>query len=165
MITSIGRRLTHVVSVGLLLSLAACTGAAPPLPADGAVSHYEDVATELAAAMAVDGTAWVLAPKTRKVTADEESCLYTPGTWTPEELLPAPPDEDSWEPRITAVNPVLSQYGFEEIDSVTPNGGRVILKTTDEYGATVTITPEGEVRIWGARVDADPCTAATLGIE
>lgn len=165
MIARTGRRLTLTVSVGLLLPLAACTGAAPPLPADGAVSHYEDVATELAAAMAVDGTSWVLAPETRKVAADEESCRFTPGTWTPEENLHEPSDENGWDRRIAAVNPVLSQYGFEEIEGVAPDGGRSLLKTTDEYGATVTITPEGDLRIWGVRVDADPCTAATLGIE
>lgn len=164
MIASPGRRLTFALTVGLLLPLAACAGTAPPLPADGAVSHYEDVATELAAALAVDGTSWVLAPKTRKVAAVEETCEYTPGTWTPAESLPAPSDEDAWGPRIDTVNPVLSQYGFAEIEDPTAQAGRFILKTTDEYGATVTITPEGEVRIWGARVDADPCTAATLGI-
>lgn len=151
--------------LAVMIPLASCSTGTAPIPADDAVSHYDDLATELEAALAVDGTAWELAPDTRKVTSGEDACLFTPGTWSPETPLPEPADDEGWEERMATVNSVLSGYGFEEIEDVTEEGSRTVLQTQDEHGATLSMSAEGQIRIWEAAVDADPCSAETLGIE
>lgn len=149
----------------MVAALASCSPGTVPFPADEAVAHYDDLATELGSVLAVDGTSWELAQDTRKVAGGGEACLFTPGTWSPETSLPEPADDEGWEQRMATVNTVLTGYGFEEIEDVTEKGSRTVLKTQDEHGATLTITAEGQIRIWEAAVDADACTAGTLGIE
>lgn len=159
------RRLGVALTLGLALPLSACATGPAPLPTDEAVTHYEDLATELGAALAVDGTSWQHEQDTRTVTAQDEACLFTPGTWGPENALPEPNDEESWDARIMTVNSVLGGYGFEQIDDVTEQESRTVLMTQDEHGATLRITAEGEIQVQDATVDADPCTAETLGTD
>ncbi|MGP9695533.1 hypothetical protein ACT3TZ_13070 [Brachybacterium sp. AOP25-B2-12] len=160
------RRLRHLVPLAPLALLTACS-ATSPLPASGAVDRYdtvgEDVATTLAAADSTDVT-WSLTETTRTVTEVGGTCSYTPGTWTPSSALAEPSDDDAWQGRIDALNPVLEESGFETLDRPAADGSRTVLTSEDTHGATLTITAEGEVRIHGATVDADPCTTKTLGI-
>ncbi|GAA1484746.1 hypothetical protein [Brachybacterium fresconis] len=151
--------------LAVMIPLASCGTGTAPVPADDAVSHYDDLATELGAALAVDGTPWTLAPDTRQVAGGDDGCRFTPGTWSPETPLPEPSEDEGWTRRMATVNSVLSGYGFEEIEDVTEDGSRTVLQTQDEHGATLSITAEGRIRIWEAAVDTDPCTAETLGIE
>ncbi|MDN5687568.1 MAG: hypothetical protein L0G94_13000 [Brachybacterium sp.] len=162
----VGRRPRLALALlALMIPLASCGTGTAPIAADDAAPHYDDLATELEAALAVDGTAWQLEPDTRQVTGGDDGCLFTPGTWNPETPLPEPADDEGWTRRMATVNSVVSGYGFEEIEDVTEEGSRTVLQTWDEHGATLSITAEGRIRIWEAAVDADPCSAETLGIE
>lgn len=160
-----GRRITpSLLLLCLALPLSACGGGTVPLPGAESVARYDDLATELEAALAVDGTSWKLAEETRTVKTAEGACLFTPGTWTPEAALPEPADDEAWEARAETVNAVIVGYGFETIEDVTEQDSRTVLESTDEHGATLRIAAQGEVRIWDAAVKADPCTAEALGI-
>ncbi|WP_193103920.1 hypothetical protein [Brachybacterium sp. FME24] len=160
-----GRRITPaLLLLCLALPLSACGGGTDPLPGADADARYDDLATELEAALAVDGTSWKLAEDTRTVKTAEDACLFTPGTWTPESALPEPADDEAWQARADTVNTVIAGYGFETIEDVTEQGSRTVLESQDEHGATLRITAEGEVRIWDATVEADPCTAEALDI-
>lgn len=150
--------------LGALTPLGACTTDVEPIPADGAVAHYEGVVDELEAALASSDTAWQHAPDTTKVVEQDGTCRLTPGTWQPESPLAEPEGDDGWQERIAQLNPVLAEHGFAEIDDVTAQGSRSILESRDTHGASLEITAEGRIRIWDAAVDADPCTPETLGI-
>ncbi|GAA1283785.1 MULTISPECIES: hypothetical protein [Brachybacterium] len=164
MLRRAGRRLSPAMALlGVLLPLTACGGSVP-LPAEGAASHYDDLATELASILAVDGTSWELVEETRTVASSEDACLFAPGTWAPETALPVPSDDAGWDSRIATVNSTILGYGFEQIDGVTEHDSSTVLETVDEHGATLRITAEGDIHIEGATVDADPCTEAALGI-
>lgn len=153
-----------LLALGAMVSLASCGAGTEPLPAPGAVAHYDGVVDELEGALADGGTSWQLAEATRKVAVQEGTCRFTPGTWQPAMRLPAPDGEGGWEERIALVNPVLADYGFKEITDVTAQGSRTVLESSDAHGATLRITAEGEIRIWAAAVEADPCAPETLGI-
>ena len=161
-------RRRHRLALALLavvIPLGSCGTGTVPVPADEAAAHYDDLVTELEAALAVDGTAWALAPDTREVTAGEDACLFTPGTWSPETPLPEPADDEGWTQRMQSANSVLSGYGFEEIEEVTEEGSRTVLQTQDEHGATLSMTAEGRITIGEAAVDADPCAAEELHLR
>lgn len=148
-----------------LVPLAACGTGTTALPAAEAVAHYETLVDELEDVLSDDGASWQLAEDTRKVTDEGGSCLFTPGTWDPEAPLPAPDGEEGWNARITSVSTVVEAHGFAPIEDVTAQGSRSVLETTDEHGATLVITAEGRIRLWEAAVDAEPCSAGSLGIS
>lgn len=164
-------------SCGILLvvvampALAAC-GGATPIAADDAVAHYDSAADAAVGALADsagDGSGdsdgeWMLAEDTRTVTENDGACEYTPGTWSPVTSLPSA-DDELWQQRLDALNPVLAEHGFEQIDATTQDGSRDVVESTDGHGATLQVTAEGQVRIWGAVVDADPCEPARLGLD
>lgn len=150
--------------LGAATSLTACGAGSEPLPAPEAVAHYESIVAELEGALADGGTDWQHAEDTRKVVEQDGTCRFTPGTWQPATPLPTPDGEEGWEDRIALVNPVLTGHGFEEIEDVTAQGSRTVLESSDAHGATLRVTPEGEIRIWEAAVEADPCTPEGLGM-
>lgn len=150
--------------LGAVTPLAACGADAAPIAAADAVTHYESVVDDLTGALADDGTSWQLAQDTRKIAEHEGACRFTPGTWQPAVPLPTPDGDGDWEDRIAAVNPVIADHGFAEIQDTTAQGSRTVLETRDDHGATLRITPEGEIRIWEVAVDAAPCTPESLGI-
>lgn len=152
---------TAVLATAAALSLSACSGT-EPLPADQAVAHYDDAATALTQVLGAEGTTWEHEEATRKIAETDGACKYTPGNWSPSALLPAPEDDADWEARIDAVNPVLVEHGFEEVDGTTANGSRTVLETEDAHEATLHLTAEGDLRIWGAEVTADPCDTPGL---
>lgn len=158
------RRGRALLLLAALSPLAACGADPEPLPAAGAVSHYEDFVDELAGALADGDTSWQHAPATQKVTEQKGGCRFTPGTWQPDAPLPAPEVEDDWEERIAQVNPVLTEHGFSEIEHATEQGSRSVLESRDAHGASLEITPEGRIRLWEVAVEADPCSPETLGI-
>ena len=86
-------------------------------------------------------------------------------SWTLARTMRLPSvDSTGWQERLDALNPVLAEHGFEEASGTTQDGSREVLETRDEHGATLQITEQGQVRIWGAEVDADPCDPAELGL-
>lgn len=155
-------RRTGLLAACAVLPLAAC-GSSAPLAAGGAVAHYDGAAEAVFDVLSDGDDQWSLAEETRKVTASGGTCEYTAGTWTPEASLPSV-DSTGWQERLDALNPVLAAHGFEEASGTTQDGSREVLETRDEHGATLQITEQGQVRIWGAEVDADPCDPAELGL-
>lgn len=151
-----------VLATSSLLLVTGCGGDSP-IPADDAVGHYDSLVEDLTTALPGATAPWTHAEATRKAADIGGSCTYTPGTWDPETPLAPPTDDDEWNQRIDAVNPALEGHGFDRITETTTQGPRTLLRTEDEHGATLTITAEGEIRIWEASVDADPCTLAGLG--
>lgn len=153
---------TAVLGTTAALSLSAC-GGTEPLPANQAVAHYDDAATALTQALGADGTTWEHTEATRKAEGTDGACEYTPGSWSPSAPLPAPEDDAAWEARIDAVNPVLEEHGFDAVNGTTTDESRKVLETEDAHGATLHLTAEGELRIWGAEVTTDPCELEGLG--
>lgn len=152
-----------IVSTTLVL-LTACGDSEEPIRAADAVAHYDEVAAAIAATAAPDA-AWTFADSTRHVAADGSgTCLYTPGDWSMDSPLISA-DARSWDDVLDALGPSLEEYGFEPVDSTTEQQSRRVLETTDEHGATLQITEDGKLRIHSALVDADTCTAATLGLS
>jgi hypothetical protein len=160
-VTRFVRRAGLLLAIAAVMPLAAC-GGDTALPATEAVGRYDEIAEGISAAIAADGTTWKLAEDTRRTEAVDDACQYTPGTWRPAGALPVAEDEALWQERIDAVNPVLEQHGFAPVDELTQDGSREVLESEDEHGATVRLTADGELRIWGARVDAAPCTLEQL---
>lgn len=154
------------LGLGLAAMLSACGAVdAIPMPAGEAEGYYDDVALTLEAALAVDGMSWELIEGTRAVDSQHEACTYSPGTWTPQADLPVPSDDEGWARRLDTVNVVLAQYGFEEVEQPTTEGGSQLLTSSDDYGATLTISGEGVIAITGAMVDADPCIPEAIGLD
>lgn len=147
-----------------LLLLTGC-GGAEPLAADEAVAHYDAVAADLSEALSAQDLTWTLAPASRVVAERDGGCAYDAGTWMPsrsaEEALRS---EAGWEPWITALAPVLAEHGFEAVDAPEQAEGMLLIRTTDAHGAELTVDMTGQLRIWGADVDAAPCSAAELGL-
>lgn len=156
------RRAGLLLATATMLPLAACGGSAP-LAADVSVAHYDGAAEKVVEVLAEEGGEWTLAEDTRKVADSGGTCEYTPGTWNPDASLPSV-DDAGWQERLDALNPVLAEHGFEEAAGTTQDGSREVLETRDEHGATLQVTEDGQVRIWGAEVDADPCEPAALGL-
>src|SRR5690606_10212006 len=128
-----------------------------------AVAHYDEVVAELGDVLAEDGAPWRHAPATRRISEESGSCVLTPGTWSPQSPLPAPEGEEGWDALRGAVSPVVEAHGLAPVDEVTAQGSRTVLETTDGHGATLRITAEGEIRIWGAAVEAETCAEESLG--
>lgn len=152
---------TTVLATAAALSLSAC-GGTEPLPADQAVAHYDDAATALTVALGSGGITWEHGEASRKADERDGTCEYTPGNWSPSAPLPAPEDDAAWEARIDAVNPALEEHGFDAVSGTTADGSRKVLGTEDAHGATLQLTAEGDLRIWGAEVTADPCDTPGL---
>lgn len=155
--------IAHVAVLGAAaaLSLSAC-GGTEPLPADQAVAHYDDAATALTVALGAGGITWEHGEASRKADERDGTCEYTPGNWSPSAPLPAPEDDAAWEARIDAANPALEEHGFDAVNGTTADGSRKVLETEDAHGATLQLTAEGDLRIWGAEVTADPCELEEL---
>lgn len=147
-----------------LLVLASC-GRVEPLPASDAVAHYDEVADGLTAAIGGEDAEWTFNVRPQHVTLEDGDCTYTAGRWDLEEPLEHPgPESDEWRTRIAAVNPVLEDHGFERIAKPTQQGAGTLLQSTDEHGATATISGNGDLYIHSAVVDAETCTPEALGI-
>lgn len=162
MAASIRRHLGGLIGLCLILPLSACSSD-DPLPAAQAIEHYDEVGHDIAQALSGEDGTWLHENRGRSVSETEGTCRYSPGSWNPAEDLEAPTDDGAWQARMDVVNPVLEEHGFSEITKTTEQGSRRLLESEDEHGASIRITPEGQIRITSAAVDAEPCTMETLG--
>ena len=69
-----------------------------------------------------------------------------------------------WDPWREALDPVLEAHGFSSLGRERHSGAVTWLEADGEHGARVRLTAQGELRITGIRVDAEPCEDSALGL-
>lgn len=146
------------------LHCAGCGGTAP-IPADEAVAHYDALAEDLTTGLAGTGLDLTHEPSTRTVTKEGGTCVYTPGTWTPAGGSGGDvSDDEAWGSSREALDPVLEEAGFDPLGDPQRQGAKSFVASTDEHGATLRLDDQGTLRLYGARVETEDCSASALGL-
>lgn len=156
------RRSLLLVSVAALLT--GC-GAMTPLPADEAVAHYDEVAAGLTSALAEStGQEWSFLEHLQEVQESDGACLYSPGAWEAGTTLPGVSGDEGWDEITAVVDPVLVEHGFSELGRPSRQGALYQVSATDEHGAEVVLTAQGQLRIADAQIGTETCSAEALGL-
>jgi len=151
----------------LLSSAALLAGCASvtPVPAADAVEHYDQVAAELTSALAdATGQQWSALENRQEVQERDGTCLYSPGEWEGGAPLPGVSGDEGWDGITAAVDPVLAEHGFSELGDPSRRGALHQVSAEDEHGAELVLTAQGELRITGAQIETETCSAEALGL-
>lgn len=145
------------------LALVAC-GGVEPMPADRAVAHYDEVGAAVAASLGDLGGPWEHRESSRAVRAEDDGCTYSAGTWDAASPLDGVRGEEGWGRVTEAAQPAADDAGFGEFGPPERSGARAYVEATDAHGATLRIDDQSGIAVLHAHVDAEPCTAGTLGL-
>lgn len=158
------RRRRGLLLVTLTALLTSCTSVTP-IPAEDALSHYDEVAAGLTTALAGStGQEWGLLENRQEVQEHDGTCQYSPGAWETGTALPGVSGDDGWGEITAAVDPVLVEHGFSELGGPSRQGALYQVSAEDEHGAEVVITAQGALRISGAQIETETCSAESLGL-
>lgn len=156
-----GRRALCVAAVAMI-AVGGCAPATPdPVPVDEARARYEEMLPQLQDAVLQGAEASWTQDAERLRLDDEDVCRWSPGDSTAQIVLPED-DPEAWEARRVALDPVLTEYGFDEAGDATRRSGAPAFGFFSDRadGAGVHIfTAAGTtvVRVSGIPVEASAC--------
>lgn len=155
-------RRSLLVGVAAMIALTGCTPAVPePVPVDEARAQYREMLPPLQESM-LQGADASWAEDSERVRLDDNGiCRWSPGDATTEITLPED-DAAAWDARREAINPVLTEHGFDEVgDAMRRNGAPAYGFFSDRAdGAGVHVyTAAGTtvVRVFGIPVEESAC--------
>ncbi|WP_157697099.1 hypothetical protein [Brachybacterium avium] len=146
----------------LALCAVGCTAAGEPLPAEGAVAHYDAVAEDLTAELSAQE--WVLNPTQRTVREEDGRCRYSPGVWEAEGTLAGVSGDGGWDEIAARLDPVLAEHGFEDLGAPSRSGALYSVSTHDGHGTELVLDEQGRLSLRGTLIDTETCTESALGL-